>query len=562
MMPAETQSPAELANAAPGAKSQASVITPQRISLALQGRWNPIRGLTPELLVSHIDAYNTGRLRSLAMLMDAIEQRDIGIKTVVAKRKKAVARLPWEILTIDDAPEAQAAKHKETLLWFYNHVTASDVLKQDQVGGLSALIRQMMDAQGKGYACHEILWRPQARGQLSAEFRFCPVWWFESITGKLRFLPEEYALNGVDLEEGGWLVSAGDALMIPTAIAYIYKQWPLRDWSAFCEKYGLPGVIGSTDSQPGSSEWTAIATAVASLINDWSCVKAKGDEIALLEAKAGGTNLPFPPLIEYMDRKIAALWRGADLSTISQGGESSGASLQGDEADMLLEDDAAWVEETLDRQISRTVIRYVHGDEEPLAYLKLTTPKKRQIDADDKAIRLCLEAGIPLGVDATRERLGLPKPDKDDALLSRPAAPPTDPSDPSNSSDHAKTPQDAPGAAEATNTAPDGQKIKLKAVKGQGIDSGAAGDPRFLASASSQFGQAIAADLAPLRRRLAAVEKISDPDIRRARLEAILAEWDSLAADVTADPEAAQALARIQGTAMANGLSTAQDVSR
>lgn len=527
-------------------KPAASVITPQRITLALQGRWNPIRGLTPATLVQHLDAYGAGRLRQAALIMEAIEQRDIGVKTVVAKRKKAVSRLPWDILTIEGADERQAEAHKDTLRWFYSHLTARDVLNGNAVGGLSLLIRQMMDAQGKGWACHEVLWRPQAAGRLAAELQYCPLWWFEATTGRLRFLEQEWGLNGVDLDPAGWLVAAGDALMIPTAVAYVFKLFPLRDWMAFCEKFGLPGVIGSTDAQPGSEQWQAVETAVGSLINDWSAVKSKGDEIALMQASGGGSNLPFPPLIEYMDRKIAALWRGADLSTMSQGGESSGASLQGDEADMLLEDDAAWVEETLDRQLSRAVIQHIHGDAEPLAYLKLSTPKKRQVDADDKAIRLCLEAGIALGVDATRERLGLPKPDEDEDLLTTTAP---------------KTPQDAPGAPGGIETSNAGLSRELMPVKGQGVDSGKGLSEEFLLASRELFGRALEQDLAPLRTRMEAIAGIEDPEIRRGRLAALLAEWDRLTADLTADPQAAQALSQVTGAAMAEGLAAAPVVA-
>lgn len=522
-----------------------------RITAAIGNRYNPIRVLTPETLGQQIDRYKTGRLRSLAMVMDAVEERDSTVKTVVAKRKKSVARLPWEVLTVRTDQEAKARAHAETLERFYNQVVATDVLRQDQRGGLSLLIRQMMDAQGKGYAVHEVSWEPRTDGgTLAATFRFCPLWWFESITGRLRYLETEAAYNGVELEPGGWLVSCGDALMVPTVIAYVFKLFPLRDWLSFCEKFGLPGVLGSTAASPGTPEWTAMETAVAAVMNDWAAVKGLEDRIELLKAD-GGSNLPFAPLVEYMDRKIAALWRGADLSTISQGKEGVGASLQGDETDLLLEDDAAWVEETLAEQVSHRVIEYAHGDSEPLAYLKLSVPKRRQIDADDKAIRLCLDSGIPLGVDATRERLGLPAPDEGEDVLQR--AP---------MGDLSNLPQDASGDRRGTTSLANAQSPELMAIKGQGLDSGRTTpelDDGFLAAARRQFGQAVAADLAPLRRRLEAIEKISDPEIRRARLEALLADWDSLAGDITADPEAAGAMARIQGAALADGLAAVRN---
>ena len=58
------------------------------------------------------------------------------------------------------------------------------------------------------------------RPSLTATFRFCPLWWFEGTIGRLRFLPTEFAIYGVDMEPGGWLVTVGDGLMEACSVAY------------------------------------------------------------------------------------------------------------------------------------------------------------------------------------------------------------------------------------------------------------------------------------------------------------------------------------------------------
>ena len=42
----------------------------------------------------------------------------------------------------------------------YNHLTTTTALEENETGGLGLLIRQMMDAVGKRYAVHEIVWQP------------------------------------------------------------------------------------------------------------------------------------------------------------------------------------------------------------------------------------------------------------------------------------------------------------------------------------------------------------------------------------------------------------------
>src|SRR5882724_5060395 len=119
-------------------------LSPERIQSSLRLRFNPIRNLTPELLAQHLDSFRLGFFRNLALAWDAMERRDSRLQTVAPKRKKSVARHGWEILTIDNSPTALA--QKRVLEYFYNHLTATTALEPDERGGLSLLVRQMMDA--------------------------------------------------------------------------------------------------------------------------------------------------------------------------------------------------------------------------------------------------------------------------------------------------------------------------------------------------------------------------------------------------------------------------------
>jgi hypothetical protein len=225
-------------------------------SIRLRGRFNPIRQLTPESLARALEAFQAGDLRLAALLWDAMERRDDVLCNVALKRKKAVARLEWEILALDDSPTAR--RHREALLAFYNNLTVTHACDPHQRGGVGLLVKQMLDAVGKKYAVHEIIWQPlasrtqqpaangeiltpsqavvsaqvvsnstaspQPAAWLTATFRFAPLWFFEARTGPLRFLPDDTATEGVDLASGQWLVTIADGLMEASSIAYLFKQ--------------------------------------------------------------------------------------------------------------------------------------------------------------------------------------------------------------------------------------------------------------------------------------------------------------------------------------------------
>ena len=384
---------------------------------AKAARFNPLRNLTPERLSQQLDDFRAGRYASVAQTLAMIEERDPILKPCAAKRKKEVARYGWEVLTVEDkGTEAEAERHKEVLEYFYNNLTATNVVDLDETGGMRLLTRQMMDAIGVKYAVHEVVWKPQPDGQISAELRYVPLWFFEHEGSRLGFLREYGQITGEPLEPGEWMVTVGDTLMVSSAICYMFKHLPMQDWLAYCEKFGIPGVKGKTAAAQGSAEWDAMEEAVASFANEFAAVMSLTDDIETIERKGGG-DLPFPGLVETCDRYIATLWRGADLGTISKG-QGLGASLQGEESDLLLDDDIELISETLQTKLSRFVIEYTFGaGVEPLAYIQLRKPQKDNTDKDLKVDQTLHSMGFPISKQDLSERYQRPLPDKDEDAL-------------------------------------------------------------------------------------------------------------------------------------------------
>lgn len=417
------------------------LVTPERIQLSIRARFNPIPSLTPQLLGMYLESFRLGFFRNIALTWDAMERRDYKIQAVASKRKKSVARHGWEILTLEDSPAAR--RQKLVLEFFYNHLTATNALEENETGGLALLIRQMMDAVGKRYAVHEIIWQPLGklmvdRGgvdgnktdstsvpstisspainpSLTATFRFCPLWWFEGTQGHLRFLPTEFAIYGVDLARAGWLVTVGDGIMEACSVAYMYKQLPLRDWLSCSEKFGMPAIVGRTDAALDSAEWNEFVEAIRNFSQDWSAVFNRDNSVELVEPKNQGEG-PFAPLVEKMDRAITTLWRGADLGTMSAH-NAAGASLQAEESDILEIDDAQMISETLTAQVSRYVLQYHFGDAPQLAYLKIRASDKRDLDQDLKVDQFLLQSGAPLAIHDALERYDRPAPKPGEELL-------------------------------------------------------------------------------------------------------------------------------------------------
>ena len=420
-----------------------------------------------------LDAFEQGYLAEAALTWETIEKRDETIKSVAPKRKKAVARHGWEVIVLPNLPcdaQAEALRHKTALEYFYTNLTCANALDANERGGFKLLIRQMMDAVGKRYAIHEIVWKLEEGGvttslparpvprrspllpgegqgegshvvpalagsppnsvlspqssqlpefRLSAEFRFVPLWFFENTTGALRFLKNPYSLTGEPLQPGAWMITVSEGLMTACSVAWMYKHLPLQDWLDFSQKYAHPALLASTTAERNSTEWNYLEQVLEDFLSNLSAVTSASESIKLLDLKGGG-ELPYERLISRMDRLITALWRGADLSTLSRE-QGYGASLQSGESDILEQDDAELISETLQTSVDRYVIEYLFGKGvRPLAAIKILVTPRQSTPQDLQIDQFLIDHGARLAINDTLARYGRAEANTGEPYLQKP----------------------------------------------------------------------------------------------------------------------------------------------
>lgn len=395
-----------------------------------RSRYNPLRQLTPEYLSRIIDTWNNGYLREFALMADAIKHRDPIINIGLRKREKGVARHGFEVLLIDGLDKSQKARaqqHQEAIKWFFDHCTVSHVLEQDTRGGFRLLVEQMMAAQGDRYAVHEIVYQPtidpvSGAPRLTAEFNYVPPWFFEATTGHLRFIRHYFgSVFGEEMEDDAWLVTIGEGIIETLSGYFVIKHAALAAWASYSERFGTPGVHGKTSAAKNSPAWDDFATAIATFGEEWATITSQDASIELIEAKGGAGGMPFEKLVEVIDKTVATVCRGGDLSTLSSGahgsgGQGRGASVQADETELLEQDDAELITETL-QKVSRTIVRQLFGDQEPLAYVQIIVPEKKNNQDTIAKLTFLVNSGVQVGAEFARKELGIPPPIDGEELL-------------------------------------------------------------------------------------------------------------------------------------------------
>lgn len=455
--------------------------------------------------------FELGYFQWSAPLLEKILGYDAMTATCAPKRWRAVSGADWEISTIDDSEEAR--RQADFLDDFYKSFVASEAEALDMRGGVETLTHHLVQAQAFKYAAAEIVWEPArtAKGEATYHARaiHCPLRFFEATQRRLRILVDSASSAGEPLDERNWIVACapGTPLLLPTMLLFLLKMTPLEDWAVTVETFAVPFVIGKTTAQPGDEAWNALEDIVRNAKNRFGGVVGKDVELQIVNGITQGAASPHRELVEYIDRAIAALWRGGDLSTISAAGDAVGANPQQDETDAMARADKLFVEGVL-AQLSEKFLRLVFGAEtRPKAFFRFSQSDEEQAAARIAKIRQAYELGLGIPENFVRDALGIPAVAEGDAVLKRP--------------------EGLPQAAGAT------------AGFGEGFAfSNAAGrrepPPSLLAAEAAQF--------APLRSAVAELAAAPDEEAFRERLAAFKKRFPEAMRDVMSRDDVAAAL--------------------
>lgn len=391
-----------------------------------QQRVNVLPGVTARGMASLIDGYDRGYLRQFALACEGMIELDDTLSVCVPKYLDQVSSQPWDVLIGEEVPEEQreeAARHQEVLKHFYSNLGYEDALDRNFVGDIEMVIRRTVQARFYRYSVSRIIWQPSSEG-LTAVARYCNLALFDNTTGKLRWAGVSGTTPGTEITDPeNWLIAASDrCLMKALAVCYIFKKLPMQDALNFCQRFGIPAVHGMTDAKFGSTEWDTFVSSLRSFANDLTIATSKGSEIKILENTAANGEQVFGWIIESMKRAMVTIALGSDLKTMSRE-NGTGASLQGDDGDLMTAAGCRFVTANFNRQFDRRIIEDQFGPgTKPLAFFQLIPPQNDDAELEMKIDEHVTKHGVKLAIADVAERFSrthdesspvAPQPDKE-----------------------------------------------------------------------------------------------------------------------------------------------------
>ncbi|WP_424682927.1 DUF935 domain-containing protein [Frateuria sp. YIM B11624] len=388
--------------------------------------FTPVAGsLSPSRLAQILLDATENDANAYLTLAEEMEERDWHYTSVLGTRKRAVSGLPVTVEAASD--DAQDQKLADAV---------RELVRAPEFGDLAD---DCLDALGKGYSAVEIVWDRSGKTWQPARYEWRDPRFFRfdyETQTRLMLLDDEHIM-GTPLPafkfivhrprlKSGLTIRGGLARI--AAAAYMCKSFTLTDWMAFAEVFGMPLRIGRYSPGALPEDINTLITAVANIGTDAAAILPKSMEIQFeqLARTSDGGDKVFAGLADWLDRQVSKAILGQTATTDAQptGLGSNTANVHNDVRGDIQTSDARQLGNTLSRDLVRPFIDLNYGPQKRYPRVCLEVIEPEDLSTLAEVLSKLVPLGLRVGQSVVRDKIGLPDPGKDEAVLTPPAPSP------------------------------------------------------------------------------------------------------------------------------------------
>lgn len=386
-----------------------------------RGPWadqNVVSGITPERLGSILAEVRLGQVpRTYLELCQEIERRDAHYRSVLSTRKHSVEGLQIQVeATGDDETSLQIAE--AVRIDIAQHV------------GLRNLMKDCLDALGKGFSVSEIHWdtTDPARYRIKEFVHKDPRWFgYAREDARTLCVLDEHGIGMSPLDRRLCVVHEPRLLSGPQILSglsytalffWLVKHFDVTAWAAFVDRFGYPVRLGKYGKKATKEDITTLKRAVAAIGSDIGAVIPDSMVLDIIESKTTASNAEvYEKLASWADRQLSKLVLGQTASADGTPGKLGNEQSQEEVRQDIIDADAAQLETTLNRDLVRTYVALNFGPEVTPPRLVLRRVESQDVTMVTEALAKLVPLGLKVRSEEVRNLLGLTAPDANDEVL-------------------------------------------------------------------------------------------------------------------------------------------------
>lgn len=376
----------------------------------------PSNGLTPKRLARIFRAADDGDVSEQMELFEEMEEKDPHLFSQLQTRKMAVTGLDWEVQPFGDEELDK---------------NVADFVDEQLKGmeNLDDIFIDLLDAIGKGVSVMEIEWDVDAAGaNVIRDIAYVHpkklIW--NSRTDEMEICTREFP-SGVQLPENKFVVhtykaksghTSRNGILRVVSWMYLFKNYDVKDWVAFCEVFGMPLRLGKYSAAASEEDKKALMEAIYSLGSDAAGIVPDSTMIEFIESQKTTSVEIYEKLARYCDEQISKAVLGQTLSSDSGGGSYAQGKVHNEVRHDLTVADAKALAVTVRRDIIRPLVEYNFGVNVNIPFFTFDCQEAEdQKETVDIYRTLVCDMGLKIPESHIYKKFNIPKPEDGEKVL-------------------------------------------------------------------------------------------------------------------------------------------------
>lgn len=378
----------------------------------------PSNGLTPRRLACIFREADAGNVRAQMELFEEMEEKDTHLFSQMQTRKLAVTGLDWEV-----QPFSEDEADKEI----------ADFVSRQLKGieDFDEVLTDLLDAIGKGISIMEICWTVEDGRDVIGSIEYVHpkklVW--DSVTDELQVCTKEYP-SGIGIPKNKFVVHKYKAksghpsragVMRVVSWMYLFKNYDIKDWVAFCEVFGMPLRLGKYDASASDDDKKQLLEAVVRLGTDAAGIVPSSTMIEFIESQKTTSVEIYEKLARYCDEQISKAVLGQTLTSDSGGGSYAQSKTHDEVRHDLTVADAKALAVTIRRDIIRPLVEFNYGMDARIPFFTFDCHEvEDQKETAEIYKTLVCDLGLKVPQGHIYKKFNIPKPEGDEEILTPP----------------------------------------------------------------------------------------------------------------------------------------------
>ena len=197
---------------------------------------------------------------------------------------------------------------------------------------------------------------------------------------------------------------------------YMFKNYDIKDWIAFCEVFGMPLRLGKYAQSASEDDKEALAQALYDIGADAAGIIPEGAEIEFVECNKTTSIELYEKFARYCDEQISKAIVGQTLT--SDSGGSYAQSKTHDKVRMdITKADARALSNTIRKCLIRPLVVFNFGDDARVPYLVFDVEEEEDLNVTAEIYEKLNGMGLEIPKVHIYKKFGIPEPENGEAVL-------------------------------------------------------------------------------------------------------------------------------------------------